>query len=48
MYELKSKDGETIFKRHARGMDEAISIFAKIKNLDKESLLMIYKVVYSG
>jgi hypothetical protein len=48
MYELTNKSGETITKRHAKSMSDAIRIFSIIKGLDKESLLKIYEVVYSG
>lgn len=48
MYELTTKEGETVTKRHAKSMEDAIRIFSLLKKLDVDSLLSIYKVVYAG
>ncbi len=48
MYELVTKKGEIITKRHASSMSDAIRIFSTIKDLDAETLLSIYDVVYTG
>ena len=48
MYELTTKDGETVTKRHANSMDDAIRIFSILKNLEEGDLLKIYNVVYAG
>ena len=48
MYKLINKSGETISKKYANSISEAITLFSIMKKLDKESLLRIYNVVYSN
>jgi uncharacterized protein (DUF1810 family) len=47
IFELKTKCGETINKINAIGVDEAIEIFAKIKNLKINSLLELFIITES-
>ena len=48
MYKLVTKDGEVIIKREASSMDDAIRIFSIIKNLTREELLIIYRIIFIG
>ncbi len=48
MYKLVTKDGEVIIKREASSMDDAIRIFSIIKNLTREALLIIYRIIFIG
>jgi hypothetical protein len=44
IYELKTKNGETINKVNAVSIDEATEIFARIKNLTIDSLLELFVI----
>jgi len=46
MYELRTKDGETLNKKSAESMEDAIELFSKYKMISSKSLLDIFDVVY--
>jgi len=45
MYELRTKDGEVIYKKRFNGIDEAVTYFANRKQISENDLLNIYDVV---
>lgn len=45
MYELRTKDGEVIYKKRFNDIDEAVSYFANRKQISENDLVNIYDVV---
>jgi hypothetical protein len=45
MYELRTKDGEVIYKKRFNNIDEALIYFANRKQISEDDLLNIYDVV---
>tara|TARA_Y100001963_G_C6721034_1_gene419139 strand:+ start:484 stop:639 length:156 start_codon:yes stop_codon:yes gene_type:complete len=44
MYSMSTKTGSVITKKYADNLEEAINMFAKIKNLDRNQFLDIFIV----
>ena len=45
MYELRTKDGEVIYKKRFNDIDEAVTYFANRKQISENDLVNIYDVV---